>query len=70
VTTDQYNYERFDDYVESGRDYAEFSAFSNHLHAGDSAPDASLIFLENGTEVRLSDLWANRNLVIEFGSFT
>ena len=65
-----YNYERFDTYVESGDDMIEFAAFPGHLHAGDLAPDASLTLLDDGTEVRLSDLWADRNLVVEFGSFT
>ncbi len=65
-----YNYERFDAYVESGAEVAEFASFPGHLHAGDSAPDASLTTLNDGREVRLSDLWAERNLVVEFGSFT
>ena len=65
-----YNYERFDQYVESGSEIDEFASFADHLHAGDAAPDASLVALENGRGVRLSDLWANRNLVLEFGSFT
>jgi hypothetical protein len=70
MSTIGYNYVRFDDYVESGADTAEFDAFPTILHAGDPAPDASLTVLNDGTEVKLSDLWANRNLVVEFGSFT
>ena len=70
MTTIGYNYERFDEYVESGAELAEFAAFPDHLHAGDAAPDASLTVLNDGSEVRLSDLWASRNLVLEFGSFT
>lgn len=70
MATSQYNYERFDEYVESGVDLTEFSAFPNRLHAGDEAPDATLVLLDDGSEVRLSDLWARRNLVVEFGSFT
>jgi hypothetical protein len=65
-----YNYERFDEYVTSGAELAEFGAFPDHLHAGDAAPDASLTALDDGREVRLSELWATRNLVLEFGSFT
>ena len=65
-----YNYDRFDQYVESGAEIAEFSAFPNHLHAGDPAPDASLIRLDDEGTVRLSDLWSDRNVVLEFGSFT
>lgn len=65
-----YNYERFDRYVESGAEGAEFASFPGHLHAGDPAPDASMTVLNDGTQVRLSDLWGDRNLVVEFGSFT
>ena len=65
-----YNYEQFDAYVESGAEVVEFAAFPDHLHAGDPAPDASLMALNDGREVKLSDLWADRNLVVEFGSFT
>lgn len=65
-----YNYARFDAHVESGDDLTEFATFPGHLHAGDPAPDASLTRLNDGRGVRLSDLWAERNLVVEFGSFT
>ena len=65
-----YNYERFDEYVESGEDEKEFSTFFDQLHAGDPAPDATLTSLAGGAKVRLADFWANRNLVIEFGSYT
>lgn len=65
-----YNYERFDEYVSSGAEISEFGAFPDHLHAGDAAPDASLTALDDGREVKLSDLWGTRNLVLEFGSFT
>jgi hypothetical protein len=66
----KYNYDRFDEYVESGEDQVEFSAFPNHLHAGDPAPDAVLTRLDDGAEVLLSEFWLTRNLVIEFGSYT
>ena len=70
MTAVEYNYHRFDQYVESGAELAEFSAFPNHLHAGDPAPDAKLIRLDDEKPVQLSDLWVERNLVLEFGSFT
>jgi len=70
MTATSYNYDKFDEYVKSGAEFAEFSAFPNDLHAGDPAPDASLIRLEDESPVRLSDLWAERNVVLEFGSFT
>jgi hypothetical protein len=64
-----YNYERFDVYVESGEDGREFGAFPNMLHAGERAPDGELALLDGGT-VCLSELWRQRGLVLEFGSFT
>ena len=70
MTASNYNYERFDSYVESGQDEKEFATFFDRLHAGEPAPDATLTSLIDGDEVRLSDLWARRNLVIEFGSYT
>jgi hypothetical protein len=67
---DEYNYERFDEYVRSGREQTEFSVFPNHLHAGDAAPDATLVRLDDGERVTLSALWRAAPLVVEFGSFT
>jgi hypothetical protein len=64
-----YNYERFDDYVESGVDEREFGAFPNLLHAGERAPDGELMVLD-GNRVRLSELWSGVGVVLEFGSFT
>jgi hypothetical protein len=64
-----YNYERFDVYVESGEDECEFGAFPNVLHAGEQAPDGELTLLD-GNRVRLSELWAQHPVVLEFGSFT
>ena len=64
-----YNYDRFDLYVECGDDEREFGAFPNMLHAGERAPDGELRLLD-GERVRLSDLWRDRGVVLEFGSFT
>ena len=64
-----YNYERFDEYVESGADEREFGAFPNMLYAGERAPDGELQLLD-GESVRLSELWRERGIVLEFGSFT
>jgi hypothetical protein len=63
-----YNYERFDVYVESGQDEREFAAFPNMLHAGERVPDGELTLLD-GQRVSLSELWARRGIVLEFGSF-
>lgn len=68
--TDTYNYAHFDEYVASGREREEFAAFWEDLRAGDRAPDAALIQLEDAEPVRLSELWRDRPLVVEFGSFT
>lgn len=64
-----YNYERFDVYVESGEEEPEFAAFPNSLHAGERAPDGLLAQLSGG-DVRLSERWRERGVVLEFGSFT
>ena len=64
-----YNYERFDAYVETGEDEREFGAFPNMLQAGERAPDGELALLDGG-RVRLSELWRQRPVVLEFGSFT
>lgn len=69
MRTNRYNYVRFDEYVESGQESVEFSAFANHLHAGEAAPDFSALSLDDGP-LQLSDVWAQRNVVLEFGSFT
>ena len=64
-----YNYERFDAYVEARVEEREFGAFPNALHAGERAPDGALEE-PGGSRVRLSELWRERGLVLEFGSFT
>jgi hypothetical protein len=66
---DAYNYEHFDEYVESGEDEREFGLFPNSLHPGERAPEGELVVL-GGASVRLSELWRSRGLVLEFGSFT
>jgi hypothetical protein len=65
-----YNYERFDAYVESGEDEREFGAFPNMPHAGERAPDGELTLLLDCGRVRMSELWRQRPVVLEFGSFT
>lgn len=65
-----YNYETFDGHVERGEDEVEFGGFMDRLHVGDSAPDAVLTDLGTGGQLRLSQLWRARDVVIEFGSFT
>lgn len=65
-----YNYDRFDVYVEDGRERREFEAFPNLLHAGDPAPEIDGLLLNTGGRITLSHIWRKRTVVIEFGSFT
>lgn len=65
----KYNYEHFDAYVESGSDEEEFRAFTNALHPTQRAPDGELTLLDS-SRVRLGELWGERGVVLEFGSFT
>ena len=39
------------------------------LHAGERAPDGELTVLD-GERASLSELWRERGIVLEFGSFT
>jgi hypothetical protein len=65
-----YNYSRFDDYVAGGGDLADEAAFRASPRAGEPAGDFTLLRLGDGAQVRLSELWQARPLVMEFGSFT
>ncbi|MDR2985298.1 MAG: hypothetical protein LBV34_10700 [Nocardiopsaceae bacterium] len=65
-----YNYPRFDEYVAAGGDLADEGAFRATAWAGQQAPDFTLPRLSDGADVRLSDLWRLKPLVMEFGSFT
>jgi hypothetical protein len=66
----EYNYPHFDGYIESGGEVAEFAAFRQMLHPLETAPDATLTLLDGGESVRLSEIWHERGVVLEFGSFT
>ncbi|CAN5155396.1 hypothetical protein BH23ACT9_BH23ACT9_27340 [soil metagenome] len=70
LTPQEYNYARFDAYVEDGDEQAEFAAFADHLHAGQPAPDFTVNRLGDGTTHQIADLWRRKDLVMEFGSFT
>ena len=69
VSEQGYNYDRFDSYVEGGAEEREFGAFPDLLHAGDVAPEISGVLLD-GASLSLSQVWATRPVVVEFGSFT
>ncbi len=70
MTADRYNYQHFDQYVESGQEAVEFDAFPDHLHAGQAAPDFVALGVDDQRPIRLSEVWATRSVVLEFGSFT
>jgi hypothetical protein len=65
-----YNYEHFDEHIGEGGEHTALAAFRESLHAGQRAMDADLTRLDDGAQVRLSDLWRSKPLVVEFGSFT
>jgi len=65
-----YNYSRFDDYVAAGGDVADEEAFWQAQRAGQRAADFTLPRLGDGAQIRLSELWRAKPLVMEFGSFT
>ena len=48
----------------------DFDSFPSRAHIGSLAPDFTAILLDTGQPVRLSDYWRERDVVIEFGSFT
>jgi hypothetical protein len=66
----RYNYARFDGYVAAGDDIADEAAFWASPRAGQRAPDFTLRRLGDSAQVRLSDMWRSKPLVMEFGSFT
>jgi hypothetical protein len=68
--TAAYNYSRFDDYVAGDGDAADEAAFWQAPRAGQRAPDFTLPRLGDDAQVRLSELWRAKPLVMEFGSFT
>jgi hypothetical protein len=65
-----YNYPHFDDHVAGGGEVADEAAFWNSPRAGERADDFTLLRLGDRAEVRLSELWRSKPLVMEFGSFT
>lgn len=48
----------------------DFERFQMEPHVGLLAPDFPAILLETGQSVRLSDYWRERDVLVEFGSFT
>lgn len=65
-----YNYAHFDQHVLSGGHREDEAAFRASFRAGDQAADFALPRLDDGAPVRLSELWRDKPLVMEFGSFT
>ena len=48
----------------------DFDSFMGQPHVGARAPEITLLDLESGAPVALADLWRERHLMIEFGSYT
>jgi hypothetical protein len=64
-----YNYAHFDQHVAEGGHREAEAAFRASFRAGQRAADFTLPQLD-GAQVRLSELWRDKPLVMEFGSFT
>ena len=62
-----YNYEG---YLPGEEEKKDFSRFQKTLKAGTQAPDFEATRLEDGKKVKLSDLTAQSNVVLEFGILT
>ena len=58
-----YNYTTFEG-------QGDFDSFPSGPRVGSPAPDFTAILLETGQQARLSDYWRERDVVVEFGSFT
>jgi len=68
VTQDRpYNYENYLPYEGEEGDFAKFQ---QTLKVGTEAPDFEVTRLEDGKKVNLSDLTAQSDVVLEFGSLT
>ncbi|MBA0124449.1 hypothetical protein H0B56_02715 [Haloechinothrix sp. YIM 98757] len=65
-----YNYPNFDQHIAEGGERHAEAAFRDAMGAGEQAKDYTLLRLEDGARVELSELWRARPLVMEFGSFT
>ena len=48
----------------------DFERFQLGPRVGSVAPDFPAVLLETGQAVRLSDYWRERDVLVEFGSFT
>ena len=58
-----YNYTTFEG-------QGDFESFPLGPRIGSLAPDFPAVLLETGEVVRLSDYWRERDVLVEFGSFT
>ena len=58
-----YNYTTFEG-------QGDFESFPLGPRVGSLAPDFSAVLLDTGQVVRLSDYWRERDVLVEFGSFT
>ena len=58
-----YNYGKFEG-------QGDFESFPQGPRVGSLAPDFSAVLLDTGQVVRLNDYWRERDVLVEFGSFT
>ncbi len=58
-----YNYTTFEG-------QGDFDSFPAGPRVGSAAPDFPAILLETGQQVLLSEYWRERDVLVEFGSFT
>ena len=58
-----YNYTTFEG-------QGDFENFPLGPRVGSTAPDFPAVLLDTGQVVRLSDYWRERDVLVEFGSFT
>lgn len=66
--TDRHEIEAYNYSIFEGKE--DFISFRTLLQIGSQAPDFSVTLPETGEQVKLSDYWRERDLVIEFGSYT
>ncbi len=62
-----YNYQG---YLPGEEEEEDFSRFQQTLKVGTQAQDFEATRLEDGKKVKLSDLTARSNVILEFGSLT
>ena len=63
IDLETYNYAVFEG-------QGDYETFPTSFQAGAEAPDFTATLLDTGEQVKLSDYWRERDVLIEFGSYT